>query len=343
MPLFAGKLLLRDAAVEGWLEVEAGRCVAWGEGPSPTKPDATGWIVPAPVNGHTHVADAALRDAPGKPTSLAALVGPGGWKEHQLARMTPAALEAGVRRYAEEMAACGTARFLDFREGGLAGVEAVANLTDLAVEPFLLGRPARNTFDAREAEELLAIADGIGLSARRDFRKPEDVEAWAEATHRAGKPFALHASEAVREDWDAILALEPDLLVHALRATPEEWEEAAQQRIPLVVTPRSNAHFGFKTPLPAMLEAGLTVAIGTDNGMLQDGNLWAELGQLAAWYPKLSTETLLRLATWNSRALLGLPAALPPRKGQALDVVVLPEVPWTIPSRRPALEPRQLT
>lgn len=343
MPLFAGKLLLRDAAVEGWLEVEGGRCVGWGEGEAPSKPDARGWIVPAPVNAHTHVADAALRDRPGKPSSLAALVGPGGWKSQHLARLSTADLETGVRRYIDEMAACGTARFLDFREGGVAGVEAVARLEGLTVEPFLLGRPLKNNFEAKEAEALLAVADGIGLSALQDFNKPEEVESWAEATHNAGKPFALHASEAVREDWDAILALEPRFLVHALRATPEEWEEAAQQGIPVVVNPRSNAHFGFKTPLPAMLEAGLTVAVGTDNGMLQDGNLWAELGQLAAWYPNLPTETLLQLATWNGRSLVGLPAALPPRKGAALDVVVLPETPWTTPSRRPGLEPRQLT
>ncbi len=342
MPLFAGKLLLRDAVVEGWLEADGGRCLDWGEGAPPRRPDAEGWIVPSPVNAHTHVFDAALRETPGKPTTVPALVGPGGWKHQQLAQTPADVLAQGVRRYVGEMEACGVGAFLDFREGGVAGVEALRAVDGLGPRPVILGRPLKTTFDAREAEALLAVADGVGLSALRDFRRPEDVEAWAEATHKARKPFTLHASEAVREDWDGILALEPTFLVHGLAATPEEWEEAAQQKVPVVVAPRSNAWFGLKTPLAGMLEAGLTVCVGTDNGMLHDGNLWSDLGQLAAWFPKIATADLLRLATWNARPLAGLPPALPPRKGQPLDVVVLPEMPWATPSRKPGLHPVQL-
>jgi cytosine/adenosine deaminase-related metal-dependent hydrolase len=177
--------------------------------------------------------------------------------------------------------------------------------------------------------------DGIGLSARRDFAKASDVEAWAEATRKKRKPFALHVSEAVREPMEEVLALEPTFLVHALQAKPEEWEEMAQAKVPLVVCPRSNAWFGLKTPLPQMLAAGLTVAIGTDNGMLHDGDLLADLAQLQAWYPQLATEDLLRMAAWNGRALAGLPAALPPKKGKPLDVAVLPDVPWRPAMRKP--------
>ncbi len=342
MPLFAGKLLLQDEVLDGWLLAERGRCVDWGDGKPPSKPDATGWIVPSPVNAHTHVFDAALRDVADKPRSVPELVGPGGWKQRQLATAKPADLAAGVRRYVDEMAACGVGAFLDFREGGVAGVQALRAIEDLAAERVIFGRPMKNGFDAEEAAALLPVVDGIGLSARRDFAKANDVEVWAEACHKARKPFALHASEAVHEDWEAVLALEPTFIVHGLQATPEEWEEAAQEGIPVVVAPRSNAWFGIRTPLAGMLEAGLTVCVGTDNGMLHDGDLWADLGQLAAWHPKLSVEALLRLVTWNARPLAGLPMALPPKKGKPLDVVVLPERPWGAAGHKPGLVPHQV-
>ncbi|MHB1262631.1 MAG: amidohydrolase family protein [Thermoplasmatota archaeon] len=341
MPLFAGKLLLADAVVEGYLEAEGGRVVDWGEGAPPRRADATGWIVPAPVNAHTHVADACLRDVPGKPGTVAELVGPGGWKQRHLAQATPAAMRAGVERYAGEMAAVGVSRFLDFREGGLTGVRLLRSFAaDLPVEPVLFGRPTSNTFDDDEAKALLAEVDGIGLSALRDFKDPAHAEAWAEACHRARKPFALHFSEAKREDVDAVLALEPTFLVHGTQATKADLESVADADVPIVVCPRSNAHYGHKTPLDRMLAAGVTLAVGTDNGMLHDGNLLAELGLLKAWFPQVPVETLLRKATWNGRALAGLGPALPPKRGRPLDVVVLPDSPLPMPRRtRPALAP----
>ena len=340
MPLFAGRLLLADAAVDGYLEVEGGRVVKWGEGPAPARPDATGWIVPSPVNAHTHVADAFLRDRPDKPRTVPELVGPGGWKLRNLAQGAAVDIKVGIERYTQEMAGIGTTRFLDFREGGLAGVQFLRSIArDLPVEPFILGRPTTNTFDEAEAKALVAQADGIGLSALRDFKDASDVEAWAEVCHRARKPFALHVSEAKREDIDAVVALAPTFLVHATQASKADLQAVADADIPVVVCPRSNAYYGSKTPLDRMVDAGVTVAIGTDNGMLHDGNLLADLGLLRSWFPRMSIERLLRQATWNGRRLIGLPPSLPPKKGQALDVVVLPEDPLTVPRTRPSLAP----
>jgi cytosine/adenosine deaminase-related metal-dependent hydrolase len=343
VPLFAGWLLLADAAVEGYLEVEGGKVADWGEGAPPRRPDARGWIVPAPVNAHTHVADACLRDRPGKPSTVAELVGPGGWKQRNLAQATPDDLRAGIARYVGEMAALGTARFLDFREGGLPGVRLLKSLAaDLPVQPVVLGRPLANgTFDDAEAKALLDEADGIGLSAMRDFADRGDVEAWAEACHRRRKPFALHVSEAKREDMEAVLALEPTFLVHATQATKADLEAVADADVPVVICPRSNAYYGHKSPLDRMAAAGVTVAVGTDNGMLQDGDLLAELALLRAWFPHVQAEALLRKATWNARAVAGLPPALPPKRGASLDVVVLPDPPLPgPPSTRPVLAPR---
>ncbi|MFO1533311.1 MAG: amidohydrolase family protein [Thermoplasmatota archaeon] len=333
MPSFSGRLLLADDVLEGTVEVEAGRVVGWREGDIDRKATARGWIVPSLANAHTHVADAFARGRPGKPATVAELVGPGGWKSKQLAAARPDEVRAGVLRYVDEMAAVGTSRFIDFREGGLPGVRLLRNMAaELAVPPVILGRPLANTFDPDEAAALLAEADGIGLSARRDFARSGDVEAWSDLCRKGRKPFALHASEAHEEDIDSILGLQPSFLVHCTRALRGQLEAVADAGVTVVVCPRSNAHYGMKTPLDRMLAAGVTVAVGTDNGMLNDGDLLAELAQLKFWFPAVSTQQLLRMATWHARALAGPLPRLPPRAGDPADLVVLPPEPFAASS-----------
>lgn len=327
VPLVAGKLLYDDDVVDGWIEVTDGLVSDLGEGKPPRQADAVGWVVPAPVNAHTHVADACLRAKPGKPRTVAELVGPGGWKQRELAAAGHDELRQGVIQYATEMAALGTSRFVDFRETGLAGVTFLRSLEpDLPVQPFIMGRPTGYTYHDTEAAGLLREADGIGLSALRDFPKAADAEAWAEAAHRAGKPLALHASEARREDIEHVMSLEPDFLVHCTQADDDELDLIADEGATIVVCPRSNAHYGMKTPLDRMREAGAVVAVGTDNGMLNDGDLLAELSLLHDWFPDVPLDALLRMATIHGRALVGL-GGLPKRKGAPADLVVLPEQP----------------
>lgn len=324
MPLFAGKLLLSSGPVAAYVEVEEGRILEVGDGEPDRPADAQGWIVPSPVNAHTHVGDAFLRGRSGKPRDLAALVGPGGWKHEQLRKATSEELAAGMQAYTDEMASIGTTRFIDFREGGVAGAIVLRDLApDLAVEPFILGRPLANDFHDEEARDLLAACDGIGLSAARDFSDFGHVEAWAEACHKARKPFAIHASEAKHEPLERILALEPAFLVHLGQATKRELQQVADQEIPVVVCPRSNAWFGLRTPLALLRDAGVTVAVGTDNGMLQNGDLLAELALAKTLVPSCTDEELLCMLT-AGRPLAGLNSK-PPRRGDVADLVVYPE------------------
>ncbi len=330
--LFAGRLLLADREPEGWVQVERGRVLSWGKGEAPGPARATGWIVPSAVNAHTHVADAFLRNRPGKPHSVAELFGPGGWKHQQLAQADPSKQAEATAAYVGEMAGCGTGSFLDFREGGLGGIQWLRSL-ELDANPVILGRPAKGGVDEREIEAVLDAADGIGLSGVRDM-KPKHIEAWANASHEARKPFAIHVSEDARDDMDLVLSWEPSFVVHMTQGTARDFEALAAARVPVVVCPRSNAHFGWRVPLAALREAQCTIAVGTDNGMLQDGNIWSELALLRAADPTASTPELLRMATHNGRALLGLPPALPPTRGAPLDALVLPADPVPGPTRR---------
>jgi cytosine/adenosine deaminase-related metal-dependent hydrolase len=335
-PLFAGTLLLPNREVEGWLAIEGGKVAGWGEGDPNGRVDGHGWIVPTPVNAHTHAADTFLRDAE-KPQDVAELVGPGGFKHQHLARASPQQLQQSFRSLATEMANAGTTHFIDFREGGIAGARLLAECPDLDAAPVVLGRPGQvERFDEREAEDLLAVAHGAGLSGMRDLPR-RVLEGWAEACHAAKKPLAIHVSEDRRDDIDAVLALEPDFVVHMVHATRADLDAVADAAVAIVVCPRSNQFFGLRAPVAAMLEADIQVALGTDNGMLASGNVLDEIPLLKAQWPGVAEATWLRMATHNGRELLSLPPSLPPKRGQAANLMVLPEKPFSPAARKPAL------
>lgn len=332
VPLFTGRILT-DRPLDGWVLVDGGRIQKWGKGapdPGLGPPTADGWIVPAPVNAHTHVGDTFLRERAGKPTTVKELVGPGGWKHQHLASADPVQQAAGIERIADEMAAIGTAAFLDFREGGVAGIEAVRRL-DLPVRPVLFGRGTSARFDEDEAHAVAQAADGIGISGVRDF-SANDLDAWSDVAKEHHKPLAIHVSEARREDLDQALSLDPAFVVHMVHATTEDLDDLADARVPVVVCPRSNAHFGLTAPVDRMLEAGVEVAVGSDNGMLSDGDVRKDLAVLRDRFA-LDDATLLSMACHTGRRVAGLPPVRLER-GAPADLVVLPARPFPEPQRR---------
>jgi cytosine/adenosine deaminase-related metal-dependent hydrolase len=323
-------MLLHDDVVDVWVELADGKVVDWGEGKEDA--DLEGWIIPPFVNAHTHVADSFLLDER-KPATVAELVGPGGWKHQQLAKASSDDIEDGIFARTDEMGKVGTAHFIDFREGGIEGVKMLRQMaSELRCEPVIFGREEAGETDW---DQLAQEADGIGMSGLRDHTQTTLDESRA-AAGRARKPFAIHASEDKRDDIDAIIALEPAFVVHMCQGTPSDFKALAEADIPIAICPRSNRYFGLPTPAREMLDAGVTVAIGTDNGMLADGDIRKELAILHT--AGIKEESLLRMATHSGRFMLDLPATLPPRKGALLEAILLPypAIP-TGPSNRPRL------
>ncbi len=330
--------------------IENGKLVDWGDGDPGDAPDAVGWIMPPLVNAHTHVADAFLRGQRGMPTSIPELVGPGGWKHHQLALARKERAAGGVVRYTSEMAEAGVSHFVDFRENGISGAQFLADLRDqaewaeaegiqpLPAEPLIFGRPNLHDFDADEAEDLLELVDGIGISGMRDFPDPNDIAAWAEAAHKAGKPWAVHLSEDRHDALEGVMALQPDHVVHMVHAMAGDLRMASDVGLPIVACPRSNAFFGHDAPLQQMLEAGCLVAFGTDNGMLQTGDLFEEAAHAKRLVRGIDDETLLRMMSHHGRVVAGLPE-WDLQRGRNVDVICVDQNPFPIPGMdRPALQ-----
>lgn len=240
------------------------------------RPLATGLIIPGLWNAHTHLGDAVVtQELHGTIEELVAP--PSGLKHRVLARAKDDAVIAAMQRALVTMIRAGTAGYTDFREGGLKGLKLLygANAA-VPLRGFALGRPSRLGYETREVAALLRACDGIGVSAYVDWPAGE-IEKLAADCRRAKKVFAIHCSERIREDIDAVLDLKPSFLVHMLRATDADLERTADAGVPIVLCPRSNAFFGLTPDVPRMVRARLELWLGTDNAMINAPSMLREI------------------------------------------------------------------
>ena len=283
--LWAGPLFTQSGFISGWFDPASGE-----EGEGPPHGDAlAGLILPPFRNCHTHLGDTLARDeAPDAP--LAELVGPGGFKHRWLEEAdVPASIAAGLC----EAAASGTALLLDFREGGEAGLAHLAQGTDAAGWSVDEGAPQVVPFGRAVGGRPLP-GRHVGLPGLADMPTGAGHRMAIEA-RTAGGLVALHFSEGERESVARMLELGPDILVHLCCASAEDLRSVADAGIG-VVCPRSNARFGLRPPLEELLELGVDVGLGTDNGMFCALNMLAELRFCRETYPAIGPKTLLRLA-----------------------------------------------
>lgn len=310
-------------ATEGWILHDEGRVVDAGEGRAPQPPDVVGFVLPAPVDAHTHVGDRVGRGIDVRGKSLAEVVAPPDGIKHRLLRETPPeALEAGMRAAIAEARVAGARTLIDFREQGLEGLRLLRRAArGLDVRVVAMGRPAAGWDDA-ETDAVAREADGIGLSALGDVDSDAPERA-AAAARRHGKRFALHLSEARREDVARALALRPDFIVHVASATDDDLRAIADAGVPVVTCPRSNARFGLRADAPKMLEMGVPLAIGSDNAMLHANDVLEDARTLAAWHPDVDHARWLEALTAGGARALGEEPRSWLRKGDPAAFIVL--------------------
>jgi cytosine/adenosine deaminase-related metal-dependent hydrolase len=290
-------------AVEGSIVVEHGVIKEFSE--QKLKSELEGIIVPAFVNAHTHIGDSVAKEPPALP--LEQLVGPGGFKHRILAETPYTELVTAMRETVADMFATGTQLFADFREGGISGANALRAALKLGegrVNPDakILGRPAEG-MSMEELDALFALVDGIGMSSVADHDL-KDVRTLAAEAKGRGKLFALHAGERTAEDIEGALELEPDYIVHLTKASPQDLKRMQEKDIAAVVCVRANLVNGSGLPpVKQMLEAGLTVAFGTDNVMLNAPDMLTEMEFIAKLF-RLDDREVLRMCTLNAAQVL---------------------------------------
>ncbi|QFU81256.1 amidohydrolase family protein [Natronorubrum aibiense] len=258
-----------------------------------TSVDSSDIILPAFVNAHTHIGDSIAKEAGGG-LSLEELVAPPDGLKHRLLRAASREeLVSAMRTSLEFMQRAGTAACLDFREGGVDGVEMLedaASGLEIDAQSF-----ARGSVAAMEA------GDGFGASGAND----DTFDRERRATRRADKPFGIHAGEVDASDIHPALDLEPDFLVHMVHPEPVHLDRLADSEIPVVVCPRSNLVTDVGLSPYTDLNERTTLALGTDNVMLNSPTMFREMEFLAK-LSELSAAEILRMATINGAELADL-------------------------------------
>lgn len=317
------------------------------------------WVVmPGMYNSHTHIGDSCLPDGATGLTLEAGFFRPNGYKYRELAKQPEAEHLRHMTAHLHYMARTGTIGHLDFREQGVYGCQLLRQASEATgVRSLILGQ--FNTLPFTEAqlqknlaplspealvelEELLAVADGFSESTMNDLTDA----AWMQIrqmTRAHSKLRAIHCLEnaayretslaiAGRGDLERALDLfAPHLIIHATVANAEEIALLSQHHSNVVLNPRANANLGLPLPpIAQLLESEANLLLGTDNGLLNSPNLFAELdftykvakSQYGDAVRPDPTD-ILKMVTSNIRPLLGGDTYGYLETGLPADLVVL--------------------
>jgi len=297
-------------------------------------------IMPGMYNSHTHMGDSCAPDGATGLTLEEGFFRPYGYKYRKLAQQPEAEHLTQITNHLHYMARTGTIGHIDFREQGVYGAQLLRRASEATgVRSIILGQFNQLPFTESELQrneatlsseaiaelkDVLAIADGFSESTMNDLTDA----AWKEiyqVTSQQQKLRAIHCleNEGYREvslaitgrgDLERALDLyHPHLVIHATVANQEDIQRLSQNRVNVVLNPRANANLGLPLPpIAPLLQSEANLLLGTDNGLLNSPNLFAELDftyKLAksqfgdAKQP--APQTILKMVTSNIRGVLG--------------------------------------
>lgn len=193
------------------------------------------------------------------------------------------------------------------RETGLGmGVVIAANRTRHPMDARTLARLAGQYAGLGPGKGVV----GFGLSNDERRGRTEEFDHAFAIAERAGLVLTPHGGELRGPEHirTVLESLHADRLGHGVRAAedPELLDLIAVTGVPLEVCPTSNVSLGVypdlgSVPLPELLEAGATVALGADDPLLFGSRLAAQYATMRAAHG-LSDETLAELARMSVRA-----------------------------------------
>ncbi len=325
MRTYSGPFLTQEGFIQAQIHIEGGseESDIWGDEGTGTIVDfeegadegTPSVIIPTFYNAHTHSADSVVKEVP--KGTLSEIVGPGGFKHKALSEADEEDLVNSLRRYIQRAIDMGVSDIIDFREGGIDGLHVIKSAFEGFEERLrlrIMTRPSEMKYDEWELNKIMSLSDGIGLSSYRDWDETL-INRIAQAANKMGKPLALHCSEDEREPIDEVLSLGVHHLVHMVEGTTDDFLACVLEDVPIVVCPRSNMFFGKHPDIPAMLDAGVKLCLGTDNAMISTSNMFREM-ELAYRVSRLTGDVdpmeILMMATWNPRKALNLPYCIGP-------------------------------
>ena len=348
--LLLGKEL--EYVEKGYVEIENSRIKNAGAGNykgSAKGLDANGFLVmPCFINAHTHIADSIGKDVAAGHRLDARVHPVFGAKTRILQKSRPEHLKTFIRNSAVSMMKKGIAAFADFREDGPEGAKLLKEaIAGLPIKCVMLGRTSHYSDPkgtsglppeaAKQARQVLKIADGLGLSGANENTDAALIQYRQLARKKLVAIHAAESNETVafskehtgRSEMDRIMEyLKPDFVVHMTKATEDEISLVAKNGIGIVVCPRANGVLAAGIPgVAQMLRQGCLMAIGTDNVMLNSPDMLRELDYI--WKVSRTTEgemieprELLKMATINAARILRLNSGSI-EAGRAADLIFI--------------------
>ncbi|MBQ7929209.1 MAG: amidohydrolase family protein [Methanobrevibacter sp.] len=286
--------------------------------------DVEGAVVcPSFLNGHMHIGDSIIKDE-GYSLSLSEMVKPpNGVKHKALSNATDDELIDAMKQSMWDMVCSGTTHFIDYREGGIKGIELLKKASkDIPIKPIILGRD--DSFYGEDPDlgkvriairKILKIADGIAPSGFGEIT--EDVARLiVEECEKQSKISSIHVAESESNQIESLnkfgkTEIEKGVennfsqLVHLTNPKSNDIDLVSKSRQNVVVCPRANATLNVGVcRLNEMLDLGLKPLLGTDNVMLNSPNMLRELEfslKLMSLYYKsyIGPKQLLQMATTN--------------------------------------------
>lgn len=292
--------------------------------------DATNCIVcPAFINAHIHIGDSIVKDV-GDGLSIKQLVEPpNGLKHQKLNEASDSQIVESMHETAKEMLYSGISTFIDFREGGIKGIELLKKaIYDLPINACILGRSDKyydSTTTPNEARlitrELLQHCDGIGLSGVEDVDS-EIMLQIAEVCNQEGKLAMIHVAEyydlqeqsvQMTNQTEVERALRAGFtnLVHVTYPIMQDLTLLSSTSPCIIACPRSNGMLSVGVPpVSAYVEEQIDVALGTDNVMFNKPDMFREMEYTlkavrGSYKNKITAHDVLKMATINGFKILG--------------------------------------
>ena len=200
----------------------------------------------------------------------------------------------------------------EFTELVLDAVRDASRSAGIGMAVIIAANRTRHPLDARTLARLAAqYADrgvvGFGLSNDERRGRTSDFAPAFSIARRAGLRLMPHGGELLgpRSVRVALEELRADRLGHGVRVVedPALLEEVAARGVALEVCPTSNVSLGVysdltSVPVPTLLEAGATVALGADDPLLFGSRLAGQYAAMRAAHD-LSDAQLATLATMS--------------------------------------------
>lgn len=287
-------------------------------------------LIPGLINCHTHIGDSIAKDITLNGSVDDKIHPVFGIKSKILQNSDKNHISSFMKYSCQSMIRKGITTFVDFREGGLDGVLLLKNaIKKLPIRSIILGRIDyyQNSKDIkknipfpknkeRELLDLLKNCDGLGISGAN-----ENSSAVLRRYSHSGKLRAIHSSETPqsvlksrkltgKSETSRALLMKPHFLVHMTHATKDDLRASAKKTRGIVICPRANASLAEGIPnIRLMSKLGCTLALGTDNVMINSPDMFREMDflwkiSMGIHKKRIEPKEILKMSTVNGGKIL---------------------------------------